>query len=79
MPAAARTDETPGHRPTSWRRTPPDHPRRTRHRTTGAETTLPPRFPHDRRIRQAAMLLLAAERPVFYVGGGVVKAGPRAS
>ncbi|MFJ2231905.1 acetolactate synthase large subunit [Streptomyces halstedii] len=31
--------------------------------------------PHDRQIRQAAALLLAAERPVLYVGGGVVKAG----
>ncbi|MDO0925210.1 acetolactate synthase large subunit [Streptomyces sp. TG1A-8] len=31
--------------------------------------------PHAKQIREAAQLLLAAERPVLYVGGGVVKAG----
>ncbi|MFE9847754.1 acetolactate synthase large subunit [Streptomyces sp. NPDC005576] len=31
--------------------------------------------PHTKQVRQAAKLLLAAERPVLYVGGGVVKAG----
>ncbi len=35
----------------------------------------PVRTPHAQQIRQAARLLLAARRPVLYVGGGVVKAG----
>ena len=44
------------------------------------ERTEPPGYrpvctPHARQVRQAATLLLAAERPVLYVGGGVVKAG----
>ncbi|NJC22747.1 acetolactate synthase-1/2/3 large subunit [Arthrobacter pigmenti] len=29
---------------------------------------------HSKQVREAARLILAAERPVFYVGGGVVKA-----
>jgi len=29
---------------------------------------------HPRKIREAAELLLAAERPIFYVGGGILKA-----
>ncbi|MGE4359299.1 MAG: biosynthetic-type acetolactate synthase large subunit, partial [Lysobacteraceae bacterium] len=31
------------------------------------------------RIAQAVELILSAKRPVFYVGGGVINAGPRAS
>ncbi len=31
------------------------------------------------RIAQAVELILAAKRPIFYVGGGVINAGPRAS
>ena len=30
--------------------------------------------PHGKQIREAARLLMAAERPVLYVGGGVIKA-----
>jgi acetolactate synthase-1/2/3 large subunit len=38
----------------------------------------PPRDPDPRRIEEAMELLAHAQRPVFYVGGGVVNAGPRA-
>ncbi|MBO0812239.1 MAG: acetolactate synthase large subunit, partial [Microlunatus sp.] len=31
--------------------------------------------PHNKQIREAAKLISASERPVLYVGGGVVKAG----
>jgi len=31
--------------------------------------------PHSRQVREAARLLMAAKRPVLYVGGGVIKAG----
>ncbi len=31
--------------------------------------------PHPRRIREAVELIAAAERPVLYVGGGIIKAG----
>jgi acetolactate synthase I/II/III large subunit len=34
--------------------------------------------PHAKQIREAAHLLLAARRPVLYIGGGVVKAGASA-
>ncbi|MEU9204884.1 acetolactate synthase large subunit [Streptomyces sp. NPDC048332] len=34
--------------------------------------------PHTKQIRQAAELLAGAERPVLYVGGGVLKAGAAA-
>jgi acetolactate synthase-1/2/3 large subunit len=47
--------------------------------------TWPPKFdlpgyrpvtrPHGKQIREAARLIAAAERPIFYVGGGVVRAG----
>ena len=30
--------------------------------------------PHARQVRQAAKMIVAAERPVLYVGGGIVKA-----
>jgi acetolactate synthase-1/2/3 large subunit len=52
-----------------------------------ARTTFswPPRFelpgyrpvarPHSKQIREAARLIAAAKRPVFYVGGGVVRGG----
>jgi acetolactate synthase-1/2/3 large subunit len=30
--------------------------------------------PHGKQVREAARLIAAAERPVFYVGGGVIKA-----
>ena len=38
----------------------------------------PPREPDPRRIEEAMELLAHAQRPVFYVGGGVVNAGPKA-
>jgi acetolactate synthase-1/2/3 large subunit len=38
----------------------------------------PAREPDPARIEQAMELLAAAERPIFYVGGGVINAGPRA-
>jgi acetolactate synthase I/II/III large subunit len=44
-----------------------------RHRTYN-----PPREPDPERVEQAVELLARAERPVFYVGGGVINAGPRA-
>ncbi|MEO7752370.1 MAG: acetolactate synthase large subunit [Terracoccus sp.] len=31
--------------------------------------------PHGKQIREAARLIAAAERPIFYVGGGVVRSG----
>jgi acetolactate synthase-1/2/3 large subunit len=31
--------------------------------------------PHSRQVREAARMMLAAQRPVLYVGGGVIKAG----
>jgi len=34
--------------------------------------------PHVKQLREAARLIAAAERPVFYVGGGAVKAGAHA-
>ncbi len=34
----------------------------------------PTTTPHARQVRQAAKMIVAAERPVLYVGGGVVKA-----
>ncbi|WP_328745028.1 acetolactate synthase large subunit [Streptomyces sp. NBC_00285] len=34
--------------------------------------------PHPRQVREAARLLTCAERPVLYVGGGVLKAGASA-
>ena len=39
-----------------------------------------PRVDGDRaRVREAVQLIAQADRPVFYVGGGVVNAGPQAS
>src|SRR5438552_6707242 len=35
----------------------------------------PTLHPHGKQIREAAKLLVSARRPVFYVGGGVIKAG----
>ncbi|MEI2764755.1 MAG: acetolactate synthase large subunit [Dermatophilaceae bacterium] len=35
----------------------------------------PPARPHSKQIREAARLIAQATRPVFYVGGGVVRAG----
>src|SRR5689334_17448332 len=34
--------------------------------------------PHSRQVREAARMMLAATRPVLYVGGGVIKAGASA-
>jgi acetolactate synthase-1/2/3 large subunit len=34
--------------------------------------------PHGKQVREAARLIAAAERPVLYVGGGVIKAGASA-
>jgi acetolactate synthase I/II/III large subunit len=34
--------------------------------------------PHSRQIREAARLMMTAERPVLYVGGGVIRAGASA-
>jgi acetolactate synthase I/II/III large subunit len=34
--------------------------------------------PHSRQVREAARLMMAAQRPVLYVGGGVIKAGASA-
>ncbi len=31
--------------------------------------------PHSRQVREAARMMMAAQRPVLYVGGGVIKAG----
>src|SRR5499425_710543 len=31
--------------------------------------------PHARQVREAARMMMAAQRPVLYVGGGVIKAG----
>ena len=38
----------------------------------------PAREPNPERVEQAMELLARAERPVFYVGGGVINSGPRA-
>ncbi|MEZ5373699.1 MAG: hypothetical protein R2704_13440 [Microthrixaceae bacterium] len=46
------------------------------HRRGGADScpaTGPPR-PGIRKIREAAEMIMAAERPVLYVGGGILKA-----
>src|SRR5690606_25155824 len=34
--------------------------------------------PHSKQVREAARLIVQAERPVLYVGGGVLKAGASA-
>jgi acetolactate synthase I/II/III large subunit len=34
--------------------------------------------PHSRQVREAARMMMAASRPVLYVGGGVIKAGASA-
>jgi len=34
--------------------------------------------PHSRQVREAARLMMTAQRPVLYVGGGVIKAGASA-
>jgi acetolactate synthase-1/2/3 large subunit len=34
--------------------------------------------PHSRQVREAARMMMAAQRPVLYVGGGVIKAGASA-
>ncbi|GGD92096.1 acetolactate synthase [Tsuneonella deserti] len=39
----------------------------------------PPTTAPDDSVRQAIELIAAAERPVFYTGGGVINSGPRAS
>ena len=39
----------------------------------------PTLHPHGKQIREAAKLILAARRPVLYVGGGVLKAGAAAA
>jgi acetolactate synthase-1/2/3 large subunit len=39
----------------------------------------PRRKPEDGKVDTALAMLAAAERPIFYVGGGVVNAGPEAS
>src|SRR5262249_47747807 len=31
--------------------------------------------PHSRQVREAARMMMTAQRPVLYVGGGVIKAG----
>ncbi len=41
-------------------------------------TYQPARDPDPRRIEEAVELMARAERPIFYVGGGVINAGPRA-
>ncbi len=47
--------------------------------TAGKRATYNPRRdPDPRRIEQAIELIARAERPIFYVGGGLVNAGPRA-
>ncbi|NJC68130.1 acetolactate synthase large subunit [Planosporangium thailandense] len=38
----------------------------------------PTMHPHGKQIREAARLIASAKRPVFYVGGGVLKAGASA-
>ena len=35
--------------------------------------------PHAKQVREAARLIVAAERPVLYVGGGVIRRTPRRS
>jgi acetolactate synthase-1/2/3 large subunit len=35
--------------------------------------------PHSRQVREAARLMMAAQRPVLYAGGGVIKAGASAA
>ena len=42
------------------------------------KTYNPTREPEPARIEQAVELLLRAERPIFYVGGGVINSGERA-
>lgn len=39
----------------------------------------PPTDPEPRAIAEAAALIAAAQRPLFYTGGGVINAGPAAS
>ena len=39
----------------------------------------PQTVPDPRKIEQAVEMMAAAKRPVFYVGGGVINSGPRAS
>jgi acetolactate synthase-1/2/3 large subunit len=43
-----------------------------------ARTYDPPREPLGEKVEQAVELLASAERPVFYVGGGVINSGQRA-
>jgi acetolactate synthase-1/2/3 large subunit len=47
---------------------------RKKHKTYNPRTV-----PHDKAIEQAVDLMLAAKRPLFYTGGGVINAGPKAS
>ncbi|MEM1106525.1 MAG: acetolactate synthase 3 large subunit [Pseudomonadota bacterium] len=43
------------------------------------KTYTPRRTPDAARIEDAVALMAAAERPVFYTGGGVINSGPRAA
>ena len=47
---------------------------RKKHKTYNPRTT-----PHEKAVEQAVDLMLHAKRPLFYTGGGVINAGPRAS
>jgi len=47
---------------------------RKKHKTYNPRTQ-----PHDKAVEQAVDLMLSAKRPLFYTGGGVINAGPRAS
>src|SRR6266545_5308776 len=38
----------------------------------------PTLHPHGKQIREAARMIVSARRPIFYVGGGVIKAGASA-
>ena len=48
--------------------------RRKKHKTYNPRTV-----PSDKAVEHAVDLMLAAKRPLFYTGGGVINAGPRAA
>ena len=71
-PPRARSSSTCP-RTSRWARRPTSRKDAVQHRTYHPRTE-----PDPARIEEAAELLARAERPIFYVGGGVINAGPAA-
>ena len=60
----------------TWPRTPSRPRRNSAGRLLDLPGYHPVTRPHFRQVREAARLIAGASRPVLYVGGGVIKAGP---